>query len=130
MAVVVLAAVAFSATYLTVFTFGDPFSGTWKLNPDDPQMVVIKLTRAGYLLAVANGQTTTGWFSARRNGTMLTSGVSVLDNGALSTTRLVLQFRDGHLVETGNGNLTTLTKMSGSTSLPPYQTPAIGLPGG
>jgi hypothetical protein len=57
--VIVAAVVAASAAaYLTGFIIiGDPFSGTWRLNPDDPNYaVVIKQTRAGYYFAVANGK--------------------------------------------------------------------------
>ena len=119
---VVLALVAFTATYLKIATFGDPFSGTWKLNPGDPYAVVIKLQRGGYFITVANGQTSSGWFHARRSGSALTATLRVLDNGeptgVVSTTTLVFQSWDGHLVETDHDLDMFLTKMSGSTSLP------------
>jgi hypothetical protein len=127
---VVLAYVGFTAIYLTRFTFGDPFSGTWRLNPDDPYIVVVKLARSGYSIAIANGKTSSGWVSARRSGNVLTAMVRVLDSGELtgaaSTTTLVFRSWDGHLVETDHDLNLVLTKTSGGTSMPPRQTPVIG----
>jgi hypothetical protein len=122
---VVFACVAFATAYLTLFTFGDPFSGTWRLNPDDPYAVVIKLIRGGYFVAVANGQTSSGWFPGRRSGTVLTSTVKGLEHGVPSSTTLVFESSDGHLVETDHNLNLLLTKTSGSTTIPPPQGPAM-----
>jgi len=123
MLVAVLALAGFTAAYLTRFTFGDPFSGTWTLSPDVPYAVVIKLARGGYSVAVADGQTNGRWVAARRSGRVLTSTVRVLDNGepagVVSVTTLVFRSWNGHLIETDNGLNMLLTKTSGSTSLPP-----------
>ena len=119
MTVAVLALAGFTATYLTMFTFGDPFSGTWTLSPDVPYAVVIKLARGGYWVAVADGQTDSGWVAARRSGWVLTP------TGVVLTTTPVFRLWNGHLIETDNGLNTLLTKMSGSTSLPPRLSPAV-----
>jgi hypothetical protein len=96
-------------------------------DPDDPYAVVIHLQRGGYWVAVANGQTSSGWVHARRSGSVLTATVRVLDNGeptsVVSTTTLVFQSWDGHLVETDHDLNLFLTKVSSSKSMPPPQTP-------
>jgi hypothetical protein len=120
--VVVLVYLGFTVTYLTRFTIGDPFSGTWRLNPADPYAVVIKLTKGGYFIAVANGQTSSGWVAARRSGSVLTGTVRVLDT-------LVFQSWDGHLVETDHDLNMFLTKTSGSTSITPRRTGSLNRAG-
>ena len=119
---VMLALLAFTTAYLRIAAIGDPFSGTWRLNPGDPYAVVVRLQKGGYFIAVENGQTSSGWVHAARSGKVLTATLTVLGSseptGGVATTILVFQSWDGHLVETDHGLDFLLTKMNGSTSLP------------
>ncbi len=113
---------AFAGVYLRMAPIGDPFSGTWRLNFSDPYAVVIKLQRSGYFIAVANGQTSSGWVHATRRGGVLTATLGVPPNheakGVASSTTLVFQSWGGHLVETDHNLDLVLTKMSDGNALP------------
>jgi hypothetical protein len=128
-AVIVVAAAlaAFAAAYLTgLIIVGDPFSGTWRLDPKDAYGVVIKRTGDGYFFAVDNGETSTGWLSAKRKGRVLDSRLRLMDHGqpAGMTVRSTFEYQpwNAHLVQVDHGLHRTFTKVSDSTWIHPQST--------
>ena len=122
--VVATAVAAVAAAYLTgLIIIGDPFSGTWRLDPKDASGVVIKRTDDGYFFASDNGHTSTGWLSAKRKGRILDSSLRVMDDGQFTgvTVRTTFEYQpwNGHLVEVDHGLHLTLTKVSDSTWIHP-----------